>query len=51
MKNIKVRPQIIVAMVILGVIGVLGLLEGYNEIATASAVGITGLGMKLLENE
>ena len=47
----KWRPQILTAILILGVIAVLGMLNGMNEVATGGVAGIIALGMKLLEGE
>ena len=47
----KFRPQILVAIVVLGMVAILGLLNGMNEIATGCTGGIIALGMKLLEGE
>ena len=47
----KWRPQILIAIVVLGIVAVLGLFQGYNEIATGCTGGIIALGMKLLEGE
>lgn len=47
----KWRPQILIAMVILGIIAVMGLVYGYNEVTTGCGAGIIALGMKLLEGE
>ena len=47
----KIRPQIFVAIVILGVLGIIGIFQDMNEIATACVSGIGILGMKLLEGE
>jgi len=47
----KVRPQIFLAILVLGVLAVMGVREGMPEIATGTIGGIIALGMKLLENE
>lgn len=47
----KIRLQILVAMVILGVVAILGLLNGMPEISTGCTAGVIALGMKLLEGE
>ena len=47
----KLRPQIFLAIVVLGVLSGLGLFYGMNEIATGCTGGIIALGMKLMENE
>ena len=45
----KWRPQIIAAIIVLGAIAILGIIEGYVEIATGCTGGIIALGMKLLD--
>tara|TARA_R110000744_G_scaffold376258_1_gene490389 strand:- start:165 stop:317 length:153 start_codon:yes stop_codon:yes gene_type:complete len=47
----KLRPQIFLAIIVLGVLSALGLFYGMNEIATGCTGGIIALGMKLMENE
>ena len=47
----KVRPQILSAIVVLGGLSVIGILNDYNEIASVSIGGIIALGMKVLEAE
>ena len=47
----KVRPQIFLAILVLGVLAVVGVREGMPEIATGTIGGIIALGMKLLESE
>jgi len=47
----KIRPQIFLALVVMGIISVLSIQYGYVEIATGCIGGITALGMKLLEAE
>jgi len=47
----KLRPQIFLAIVVLGVLSSIGLFYGMNEIATGCTGGIIALGMKLMENE
>ena len=47
----KLRPQIFLAIVTLGVLAGLGALNEMQEIATATIGGIIALGMKVLENE
>jgi hypothetical protein len=47
----KLRPQIFLAIIVLGALAVVGLLEDASEIATGSLAGITALGMKVLESE
>jgi hypothetical protein len=45
----KIRPQIFLAIVILGTIAVYALKVGYVEVATATIGGLIALGMKVLE--
>jgi hypothetical protein len=47
----KLRPQIFLAIIVLGFLSGLGLYYGMNEIATGCTGGIIALGMKLMENE
>ena len=47
----KVRPQILSAIIVLGGLSVIGVLNDYNEIASVSIGGIIALGMKVLEAE
>jgi len=47
----KVRPQIFVAIIVLGVLAGMGLYYGTPEVSTATIGGIIALGMKLLEAE
>jgi hypothetical protein len=47
----KVRPQIFLAILVLGVLAIIGVREGMPEIATGTIGGIIALGMKILEGE
>ena len=47
----KLRPQIFLAIVGLGILSSLGVMYEYNEIATGCVGGIIALGMKVLESE
>jgi len=47
----KLRPQIFLAIIVLGVLSGVGIWHGYNEVATGAIGGIIGLGFKVLENE
>ena len=47
----KVRPQIFLAIITLGVLAGLGALNEMPELAPATIGGIIALGMKVLENE
>ena len=47
----KVRPQIFLAILVLGILAVIGVENGMAEIATGTIGGIIALGMKILEAE
>ena len=47
----KLRPQIFLAITVLGILAVIATYENIPEIATATIGGVTALGMKVLENE
>ena len=47
----KLRPQIFLAIICLSILAIIGVWQGYSEIATATIGGIIALGMKVLENE
>ena len=47
----KVRPQIFLAIITLGILAGMGALNDMPELATATIGGIIALGMKVLENE
>ena len=47
----KVRPQIFLAIIVLGLLSAIGIWQGYNEIAAGCCSGIIALGMKVLERE
>tara|TARA_R110000765_G_scaffold309829_1_gene403257 strand:- start:92 stop:250 length:159 start_codon:yes stop_codon:yes gene_type:complete len=47
----KIRPQIFLAIVILGAIAIYALKVGYVEVSTATIGGLIALGMKVLEND
>ena len=47
----KFRPQIFLAIIVLGILSCLGIVYEYNEIATGCVGGIIGLGFKVLESE
>jgi|TARA_R100000306_G_C4270306_1_gene89804 hypothetical protein len=47
----KFRPQILLAIIVLGIMGTAGLWMESIETATATIGGIIALGMKLLEGE
>ena len=47
----KLRPQIFLAILVLGALAALGAIHGFPAIATGTIGGIIALGMKVLENE
>jgi hypothetical protein len=47
----KIRPQIFLAILVLGVLAVIGVQNDLPEVATGTIGGIIALGMKLLEAE
>ena len=47
----KLRPQIFLAILVLGILAVVGVQAGMPEIATGTIGGIIALGMKILEAE
>ena len=47
----KFRPQIFLAIIVLGILSGLGIWQGMAEIATGCTGGIIALGMKLMEAE
>tara|TARA_R100000808_G_C2075325_1_gene101235 strand:+ start:116 stop:265 length:150 start_codon:yes stop_codon:yes gene_type:complete len=47
----KLRPQIFLAIIVLGLLSGVGVWQGYSEIATGCTGGIIALGMKVLESE
>ena len=47
----KLRPQIFLAIIVLGALSVVGLYKGHNEIASGAIGGFIALGMKVLESE
>ncbi len=47
----KFRPQIFLAIIVLGILAIVGLIEGIPEVSTATIGGIIALGMKILEDE
>jgi hypothetical protein len=46
----KVRPQIFLAILVLGALSGVGVWQGMAEIATGCTGGIIALGMKVLES-
>jgi uncharacterized membrane-anchored protein YitT (DUF2179 family) len=51
MKFGTLRPQIFLAIIVLGVLSGIGVWQGMSEIATGCTGGIIALGMKLMESE
>ena len=47
----KLRPQIFLAIIVLGILSIVGLYKGHNEIASGAIGGIIALGMKVLKSE
>jgi hypothetical protein len=47
----KLRPQIFLSIVVLGILSCVGIWAGFNEIASGCVGGIIALGMKVLEAE
>jgi len=47
----KLRPQIFLSILVLGVLAGLGLYYGVPELSTGTVGGIIALGMKLMEHE
>ena len=47
----KFRPQIFLAIIVLGTLAAIGAMKGQPEIATGTIGGIIALGMKILEAE
>ena len=47
----KLRPQIFLAIIVLGILSGLGVWQDMAEIAAGCTGGIIALGMKLMENE
>ena len=46
-----IRPQIFLALVILGVVGLMGLREGLTEISVGSIAGIIALAKDVLQSD
>ena len=46
-----IRPQIFLAILMLGILAYFGATNGFPEIATGTIGGIIALGMKVLESE
>ena len=47
----KFRPQIFLAILVLGILAAVGLYYGVPEVSTATIGGIIALGLKVLEAE
>ena len=46
----KLRPQIFLAIIVLGILSAVGIWQGFNEIAAGCTSGIIALAMKVLES-
>ena len=51
LSTLDFKPQVLIAIIILGAIAGYGLYQGAIEISTGCTGGIIALGMKLLEHE
>ena len=47
----KIRPQIFLAIIVLGLLSAIGLWQGFSEIASGCTGGIIALGMRLMDSE
>tara|TARA_R100000963_G_C4547398_1_gene41838 strand:- start:105 stop:254 length:150 start_codon:yes stop_codon:yes gene_type:complete len=47
----KIRPQIFLAIIVLGILSGIGLWQGFSEIASGCTGGIIALGMRLMDSE
>ena len=47
----KIRPQIFLAILVLGILAIFGVINNMPEISTGTIGGIIALGMKILEAE
>ena len=47
----KVRPQILIAIVVLGMISLYALHLGHNEVVSGTTTGMVALSMKILEDK
>ena len=47
----KIRPQIFQAIIVLGILAVLGVQNSVSEVSTAALAGIVALAMQILQNE
>lgn len=47
----KIRPQILAAIVLIAALGGFGIFLGMSDVATATIIAIAGLGYKILESE
>ena len=47
----KIRPQIFLALCILGIVAILGIREGLNEIAVGCIAGIIALAKYVLQSD
>ena len=47
----KVRPQIFLARIILGVVGVIGITNGFTEITIGALTGVVALAKDVLQSD
>ena len=47
----KLRPQIFVALLILGIIAVIGMFQGLNEVTVGCVAGIIALAKDVLQSD
>jgi len=47
----KIRPAVLLGEIILGIVSVLGMAWGYEQVSSAAVVGIVALLPKLVETE
>ena len=47
----KIRPQIFVALLILGIVAVIGMLKGLNEVTVGWVAGIIALAKDVLQSD
>tara|TARA_R100001594_G_scaffold83156_1_gene117835 strand:+ start:372 stop:563 length:192 start_codon:yes stop_codon:yes gene_type:complete len=47
----KIRPQVFLAIIILGILAVMGLHYSQDQVSTAALAGIVALAMQILQNE
>ena len=47
----KIRPQIFIALLILGAVAVIGMLKGLNEVTVGCVAGIIALAKDVLQSD